>query len=350
MKLWQYVLRRLALLVPVMLGISLITFSLAWLATDGHLENQYLNEADKLSEQKIQQIIQQYGFDRPAYQQYFIYVGNVLQGDWGLSTSVNRPVTDVIGDMFPASIELALVAMLFAVLLGIPLGILSATHRDRPADHLTRFIALSGVSLPVFWLALILQLVFAYQLGQQGFTYFPLQGRYDSITATQHPSLYGDGTGFLLIDTLVARDMVAFGDAIRHLLLPGFTLAFTTLAIITRMMRASMLEVLNLDYVRTARAKGLEERVVINRHARRNALIPTITVIGLSLGGLMGGAVLTETIFSWPGLGRWAARATLSVDAAAIMGFVTLTAILYVTANLIVDVIYAYLDPRVRLE
>ena len=351
MKLWQYILRRLLLLIPVLIGISLITFGLAWTATKGHLEVQHLSEADRLSEERIQRIINQYGYDKPAYVQYFTYLKNIAAGDWGLSTSVNRPVTDVISGMFPASVELAMVAMAFAVLVGIPLGILSATHRNRPTDHLTRFISLSGVSVPVFWLALILQLVFAYQLGKSGFDFFPLLGRYDSILAAQgHPSLYADRTGFLLVDTVLAGDFVAFWDALRHLLLPGFTLAFTTLAIITRMMRASMLEVLGLDYVRTARAKGLEERVVINRHARRNALIPTTTVIGLSLGGLMGGAVLTETIFSWPGLGRWAARATLSVDVAAIMGFVTLTAIIYVLANLVVDVIYAYLDPRVRLE
>lgn len=350
MKLWQYILRRLVLLVPVLFGISLITFGLAWFATDGHLENQYLSESDKLSEEKIQQIIRQNGFDQPAYVQYFRYVENLLSGDWGVSTSVNRPVTEVIEQQFPASIELAVIAMIFAILVGIPLGILSATHRNRPTDHVTRVLALSGVSVPIFWLALILQLTFAYWLPKQGFPFFPLLGRYDSILATQHPVLYGGETGFLLIDTVIAGDFVAWWDAFRHLLLPGFTLAFTTLAIIARMMRASMLEVLNVDYIRTARAKGLEERVVVNRHARRNALIPTTTVIGLSLGGLMGGAVLTETVFAWPGLGRWAARATLSLDVAAIMGFVTLTALIYVIANLVVDIIYAYLDPRVRLE
>ncbi len=349
MKLWHYIVRRLVLLVPVMVGISVMTFTLAWFATDGHLENQYLSQADKLSPEKEAQIIKQYGFDKPAYAQYFIYLKNVVTGDWGKSTSVNRDVTEVIRTSAPASIELAAVAMALAVALGIPLGILSATRRNHPADHATRLVALSGVSVPVFWLALILQLVLSYWLGQQGFTLFPLQGRYDSILAVSHPSLYGGPTNFLLIDTLLARDPIAVYDALRHLILPAFTLAFVTLAVITRMMRASMLEVLHLDYIRTARAKGLEERAVINHHARRNALIPTITVIGLSLGGLMGGAVLTETIFSWPGLGNWAARATLSVDVAAILGFVTLSAFIYVIANLFVDIIYAYLDPRVRL-
>jgi peptide/nickel transport system permease protein len=350
MALWQYVARRLVLLVPVLVGISIITFGLAFFSSHGHLEFQYLKQSDRVSEEQVQRIIQLHGFDKPAYVQYFLYLRDVFHGDLGISTSVNDPVAKVIQEKFPASVELAVVAMTFAVLIGIPWGIVSATRRDRPADHVTRLVALSGVSVPVFWLGLILQLLLSYWLGQQGFTYFPLFGRYDSILSTTHPSLVNGPTHFLLLDTLLARDFVAFGDVVRHLILPGFTLGFVTLAIITRMMRASMLEVLGLDYVRTARAKGLEESVVINRHARRNALIPTTTVIGLSLGGLMGGAVLTETIFQWPGLGNWAAHATLSVDTAAIMGFVALTALIYVLANLIVDVIYAYLDPRVRLD
>lgn len=350
MKLWQYVVRRLLLLIPVLLGISLLTFGLAWFATGGHLENQYLSQTDRLSPERERQIIELYGFDQPAYVQYFIYLKNLVTGDMGISTSVNRPVSEVIASQFPASVELALFAMVFAVAIGIPLGILSATRRDRPADHITRFAALSGVSVPVFWLALILQLVLGYHLAQQGFEFFPLDKRYDGFLVSEHPSLVNGPTRFLLVDTLLALDFVAFADVLRHLLLPGFTLGFVSLAVIARMMRASMLEVLSLDFIRTARAKGLEESVVINRHARRNALIPTTTVIGLSIGGLMGGAVLTETIFSWPGLGRWASLAILSVDVAAIMGFVVLAALIYVIANLVVDILYAYLDPRVRLE
>jgi len=349
-KLWQYILRRLILLVPVMLGITLITFSLAWFATGGHLENQYLTNIDKLSEERIQRIVDQYGFDEPWYVQYGSYLKNLLSGDWGYSTSVNRPVTDVLGDLFPASIELSVTAMIFSVIIGIPLGILSATHRDRPTDHITRFLALSGVSIPVFWLALLLQLYLSFYLGKQGFDFFPLLGRYDPLVAINHPSLTQGPTGFLLIDTLLAGDGIAFMDVVRHLILPAFTLAFSTLAIISRMMRASMLEVMGLDFIRTARAKGLDEKTVINKHARRNALIPTVTVIGLSFGGLINGVVLTETIFAWPGLGRWSTRAIAFLDVAAIMSFVVLTALIYVLANLIVDVLYAVLDPRVRLE
>ena len=358
MKLWQYVLRRLILLVPVLVGISIVTFGLAWFATNGHLENQYLSQADRLSEARIQRIIELHGFDKPAYMQYFIYVQKLLTGDMGISTSFqNMEVSEVIGMLFPASIELALVAMFIAVMLGIPLGILSATHRDKPADHVTRFIALSGVSVPVFWLALILQLYLAYHLDL-----FPLNGRFDANLVTcEHPVFVPEAgtvcgiaerpkTGFLLVDTLVWTDWTAFVDVVRHMALPAITLSFVSLAVIMRMMRASMLEVLGLDYVRTARAKGLEERVVINRHARRNALIPTTTVVGLAFGGLMSGAVLTETIFSWPGLGRWSARAILTVDVAALMGFVVLVSLIYVLANLIVDLVYAFLDPRVRLE
>ncbi|HVM44652.1 MAG TPA: ABC transporter permease [Candidatus Thermoplasmatota archaeon] len=363
MKLVTYIARRLLLLLPVLVGISLVTFGLAWFATGGHLENQYLDQQDRTRPEQIERIVRQHGFDKPAYVQYFIYVKNFVTGDMGISTSFgSRPVSDVIALKFPASAELALVAILFAVVLGIPLGILSATRRDTPWDHVTRFVALSGVSVPVFWLALILQLVFAYKLDL-----FPLINRFDANLLATHPVLIPDHqqacavaaalgqscriqTGILLFDTLVWLDFVAFWDVLKHLMLPAFTLGFVSLGIITRMMRASMLEVLGNDYVRTARAKGLEERVVINRHARRNALIPTTTVIGLSIGGLMGGAVLTETIFAWPGLGEWAASAILSIDVAAIMGFVALTAVVYVTVNLLVDILYAYLDPRVRLE
>lgn len=367
MKLWQYILRRLFLLVPVLFGITLVTFALAYYATGGHLENQYLSNADRITEEKVEAIRKQYGFDRPAYLQYFSYLTNLLKGDMGLSTSVNRPVTEVISTNFPATAELAIAAMLLAILVGIPLGILSATKRDKLPDHVTRFVALSGVSVPVFWLALILQLFLSYHLGRMGFDFFPLNGRADPLLYFDHPVLNPDResacalaaslgqtclpqTGFLLLDTLVWRDFEAFWNVLRHMLLPSITLAFIYVAVIARMMRASMLEVLSLDYIRTARAKGLDERMVINRHARRNALIPTTTVIGLAIGGLMGGAVLTETIFSWPGIGRWAALSILSIDTAAIMGVVVLSALIYVVSNLVVDIVYAYLDPRVRLE
>src|ERR1051325_715496 len=363
MKLWQYVLRRLLLLVPVLVGISLITFGLAWFATNGHLETQYISLSDRLSPEKVDRITKLHGFDKPGYVQYFIYVQNLLKGEMGISTSFNNlPVTEVIAKLLPASVELAIVAMILAVLFGIPLGVLSATHRDRPADHVSRFVALSGVSVPVFWLALLLQLYLGYHLN-----WFPLSDRFaPQLLGCDHPVLWVDKeqfatacgvaypgtlkTGLRLVDSLVWRDWIVLNDALRHIVMPAFTLGFVTLAIIMRMMRASMLEVLGLDYVRTARAKGLEEKVVVNRHARRNALIPTMTVIGLAIGGLMGGAVLTETIFSWPGLGRWATKGILSVDVGAIMGFVVLTAIIYVLANLVVDLLYAYLDPRVTLE
>lgn len=362
MRLSTYVLRRLILLIPVLLGISILTFGLSYFATDGHLENQYLNQQDRLREDQVQRIIEKHGFDKPVYVQYFRYLQNLVTGDMGLSTSVGRPVSEVLVTKFPASVELAVVSILFAILIGIPLGMLSATRRDSPADHVTRFVALSGVSVPVFWLALILQLVLGFK-----FDIFPLINRFDPSTLAAHPVFLTDHdqacavaaslgkacapqTGLLLLDTLMWRDFTAFWDVLQHLALPAFTLGFVSLGVITRMMRASMLETLGLDYVRTARAKGLDEDVVISRHARRNALIPTTTVIGLSIGGLMGGAVLTETIFAWPGIGSWAANAILSVDIAAIMGFVALTAVIYVTMNLLVDVLYAYLDPRVRLE
>jgi peptide/nickel transport system permease protein len=213
-------------------------------------------------------------------------------------------------------------------------------------------MALSGVALPIFVLGLILQYIFAFQLG-----WLPIQSDRDiqNLYLFNQPSWVGANglstpTGYLLLDTLINNDSTRFIDAFQHIILPAITLSFGTIAVITRIMRGSMLEVLSLDYVKTARSKGLPEKVVIRKHARRNALIPTTTVVGLSFGALLGGAVLTESIYSWPGLGRWSAQSTLTNDWASILGFTLLTAVIYVLANLIVDVMYAYLDPRVRLE
>src|SRR3989442_11953511 len=234
--------------------------------------------------------------------------------------------------------------MLFAVILGIPTGIISATRKDRIPDHLTRAIALSGVSIPIFWLGIMLLWLF---YGQLRFEWFAPVGRLNITNQdwyTTHKI-----TGIATLDALLQGNFEVFKDATLHLVLPGFALAYTTMALITRMMRSSMLEVLGQDYIKAARAKGLSEKVVIKKHARRNALIPTTTVIGLSFGGLLGGAVLTETIFSWPGIGQWSAASVRQLDASAIMGFTLVAGVVYVLANLVVDILYAYLDPRIRL-
>ena len=349
MKLRDFILRRILLAIPVVFGVLTMTWFLSYVVGDPL--SMYITE--RTPDAAIPGIIKSHGFDQPLYVQYFLYLRNLLSGDWGVSTSEasDMPVLQVISLRFPATIELAMLAMVFAVVLGIPLGILSATKKDRPIDHVTRVFSLAGVSMPIFWFGLLLKYVFYFQLSVHGLPALPGDYRYD---ITLWHNLVGDQgyvpiTNFMLIDTLLFyHSPVLWWDAILHLTMPGFCLGYLTLAIITRMMRSSMLEVLKEDYITLARSKGLRERVVIYKHALRNALIPTVTVIGLAFGGLLSGAVLTETIFSWPGLGRWAVRAILNSDIAAINGFTLLVALIYVTANLIVDLVYGILDPRIR--
>ncbi|MDD1768470.1 MAG: ABC transporter permease [Methanomassiliicoccales archaeon] len=339
MKLGAYLVRRLLLLIPVLLGVSVFIFALTRIGGDPGAA--YITE--KMNEQQIAGIYEQYHLNEPIHIQYWYWLDGIFHGDWGYSKTARAPVTSAIATYFPATFELTLVSILIAVVVGISLGTISAVKKDKPVDHATRVMALSGVSLPIFWLALILQYVFYYQLDL-----FPSGGRYDTFLYLEQGPVNAY-TGFYTVDTLLNGNLTLFGDALMHLALPAVTLSFGTIAIITRMMRSSMLEVLGQDYVKTARSKGLPERVVIRKHARKNALIPTTTVVGLAFGGLLTGAVLTETIFYWPGMGQWSTAAILVNDWASILGFVLVVAIIYVIANLIVDVLYAYLDPRVRL-
>jgi peptide/nickel transport system permease protein len=405
LKLGRYALRRVLLSIPVLVGVSLVTFGINWVANDGELWRAYDN--GKLLPEQRAQLIRNGGFDRPWYLQYFSFLNRLAHLDLGLSHAVgDRPIVDVLHAFFPPTLELTVVAMAFAVAAGLALG------------------ALSGVSLPIFWLGLILKFTFAttfpktivlgfgwfgkafFLFATLGFLgavalvagdltgllpsrraawawtiggaalaagvvaatplaspaiafafdhvpHFPLGGRFSNDLLTPddpHPSLTGGPTNVLMVDTLLARDWVAFKDVVWHLVLPAVTLGYASMAIITRMMRSSMLETLSQDYVRTARAKGLSEGEVLRRHARRNALIPTSTVIGLAFGGLLGGAVLTETIFQWPGLGRWSTDAIVQSDTNSIVAFTMLVTLVYLVVNLVVDVAYAMLDPRVRLE
>ncbi len=338
MRLVHYIIRRLILLIPVLIGVSIIVFTLTRLAGDP--ASAYISP--KMNEQQISAVYEKYHFDEPLYVQYFYWASGLVQGDWGYSRTASLPVTEAIIMFFPATLELTLVSIVIAIIVGIALGTISSTRHNKPVDHTIRAISLLGVSIPIFWLALILQLVFYGQLD-----ILPAGGRCSQIYLLQGniPHI----TGLLTVDSLLVGDQKLFMDAVWHLILPAVTLAFGTIAIITRIMRNSMLEVLNLDYVRTARAKGLSERSIIKKHARRNALIPTTTVVGLSFGGLLGGAVLTESIFFWPGLGRWSAQSISKLDSNSVMGLCLLVAFIYVLVNLIVDVLYAYLDPRVRL-
>lgn len=339
MRMRTYIARRLLLLIPVLLGVSILVFTLT--RVTGNPAAAYITE--KTPPEAVEAIKEKLHLNDPIYVQYFFWLGSMLQGDWGISkVNANKPVTESIAEFFPATFELTMVSIIIAIIVGIALGTVSAVRRDKPIDHATRLMALSGVSLPVFVLALILQFIFYFHLG-----WFPYGGRISDQFIIQDWTQY---TNFYLIDSLLNGKVDLFVDVAWHLVLPAVTLAFGTIAIITRMMRSSMLEVLGQDYIKTARSKGLPEKTVIRKHARRNALIPTTTIIGLAFGGLLAGAVLTETIFVWPGLGTWSVSALLQNDWASILGFTILIAIVFVLANLIVDVLYAYLDPRVRLE
>lgn len=335
MMIWQYVVRRLLVLPLLMLGVSVIVFTLTRVA--GSPIGIY--QSPGMTQEQIARLEQRYGLDDPLPVQYAYWLGGVVRGDLGWSGVSVAPVTTVLPDKLAATIELSLVAGAIAVSLGIALGTFAGARKDRLPDHAARLFSISGASLPVFWFGLLLLIPFYVWWGV-----FPL-GRADpEIWSTiVHP------TGVYTLDALLAGDVRAFLDALRHLALPAITLGFATMAIITRMMRSSMVEEMSEEYVTAARAKGLPERLVIRRHARRNALIPTVTVIGLSFGFLLQGAVAVELIFRWPGLGQWVTGAVLSGDQATIMSYVLVTSLIFLFVNLLVDVAYAYLDRRVVL-
>jgi peptide/nickel transport system permease protein len=281
----------------------------------------------------------QLGLDKSYLIQYWIYLKNILQGDFGNSVRTGAPVVDEISVRLLATIELSIAAMLIATLFGIAAGVISAVRQYSILDYGSMFLALVGVSMPIFWLGLMLIYLLAVK-----FPILPMMGRLSMGLET--PPV----TGLVVIDTLIAGQFGALWDGLRHLVLPSFTLATIPMAIIARITRSSMLEVLNRDYVRTARAKGLSEAVVILRHALRNAFLPVVTVLGLNLGLLLGGAVLTETIFSWPGLGRYVVDSLMGRDYAAVQGCILIFAVLMALINLAVDMTYALLDPRIRVQ
>jgi peptide/nickel transport system permease protein len=346
MKMRDYILRRLLLLIPVLIGITFITFTLTHCMPNSDPAAAWLKQ--KWTPDERQLVIQQHHLDQPVLVQYAYYLNDLSHMDMGLSASEGgRPVTDALRDYFPATLELTLVAMVMCIVIGIPLGIISALKKDKWPDHIVRLFSIVGISLPVFWFALILQFIFYMQ-----FNLLPLGGRLPigiSPPVFSLPFIGGHySTGLYLIDSLMSGNLDLFYQVALHLIMPAFCLAFTYLAVITRMMRSSMLEAFTQDYIRTARSKGLSERVVVFKHALRNALIPTTTVSGLMFGGLLSGAVLTETIFFWPGIGRYSTRAIASMDFPAIMGFTMVIVIIYVFTNHIVDILYAYLDPRIK--
>jgi peptide/nickel transport system permease protein len=342
-KLWQYVLRRLAFTIPVMLGVTLITFSLSNLMGDPVAP--YVTE--KSTPEQIEELRKLHNLDKSLSVRYFTYINNLLHGEWGYSQTINQPVSDAIVMKFAATLELSLLAFAVAVLTALPLGIFSSVKHNRWEDHWIRLFALFGSAVPIFWFALILKYFLAFQWGDA--TQLPLGYRYDAILWDLEDPIE-QRTGLLLVDALLAGSWIHFKDALMHMLLPATTLAYASMATTIRLMRGSMLDVLEQDYVRTARAKGLPEHKVVVNHAARNAMIPTVTLLGLAFGGLLNGSVLTETVWQWPGLGLWAITAMRNLDTAAILGYTLFAGMLYVLANLVVDVAYAWLDPRVELS
>lgn len=330
----QFIARRLIALIPVMLGVSIVVFALIRMIP-GDPVIVMLGERARPAD--IERVREEMGFNRPIYVQYLEWMGRVVRGDLGTSIINRTAVMDELKYRLSATVEMIVVGMIIGLIIGISIGILSALRRNSWVDLIATAGALLGVSMPIYWLALIL--IYALAVNRQ---IFPPSARLDADLEVVRR------TGFMLIDTLLMGDIRLFLNALWHLILPSFVLSTVVMPILARLTRASMLEVMRQDYVRTAEAKGLQRRVVIVRHALKNALLPIVTVVGLQLGGLLGGALLTETIFSWPGMGLWTYRAILSRDYPIVQGAVLVSATIYVMVNLLVDISYAYLDPRIR--
>ena len=329
-----YLARRLIEAIPVIFGVSILVFLLIHMIP-GDPAVAILGE--RATDDNVEAMRERLGLNEPLYEQYFIWAGNMIQGDLGHTVRGNIPVADEIGSRFPATIELSLLALTIAILVGVPMGILSGIKRNSLIDTASMFIALFGVSIPIFVLGLLLIYIVGVELH-----WLPFVSRLSSSTQLERV------TGLHTIDAIIAGDWNAFKDAVEHLILPAVTLATVPMAVIARITRSSMLEVLNQDYIRTAYAKGLRAYVVVIRHAFRNALLPIVTIIGLSLGTLLSGAVLTETIFSWPGVGKWLFDSIIARDYPIVQSMTLIIAMIYILVNIAVDVLYAVIDPRIR--
>ncbi len=329
------IVNRLGLLIPTFLGVTLIAFALIHLIPGDPIELMVGERG--IDPQRHAQLMADMGLDKPLWQQYLVYIFNVFQGDLGSSLVTREPVLEEFFTLFPATLELSVAAMLFAVIIGLPAGILAAVKRGSVFDHTVMGISLTGYSMPIFWWGLLLILVFSVNLG-----WTPVSGRI-SVLYWVEPV-----TGFMLIDTLLADDTEAFVSALQHLILPAIVLGTIPLAVIARMTRSAMMEVIREDYIRVARSKGLSPLRIIAIHALRNALIPVVTVIGLQVGVLLAGAILTETIFSWPGIGKWLIDSIQRRDYPSVQGGILLVASIVMVVNLIVDLLYGLINPRIR--
>ena len=330
-----FLLRKLLVIVPTFIGITIVAFGFVRILPGDPI--MLMAGERGLTPERHAQLMAQFGFDRPLWVQYFDFLGNIFHGDIGLSLVTKKPVLQEFATLFPATIELAVCAILIAALIGIPLGVLAAAKRGSWFDQISMSIALTGYSMPIFWWGLLLIIVFSGTLG-----WTPVAGRIGLMY------YFPDATGFMLIDSLRSGEKGAFVSALRHLILPSVVLATIPMAVLARQTRSAMLEVLGEDYVRTARAKGLAPRRIVGMHAFRNALIPIVTTLGLQIGGLLTGAILTETIFSWPGIGKWMVDSISRRDYPVVQGGLLMIALVVMSVNLIVDMLYALINPRIR--
>lgn len=330
----KYTLKRILMAIPVILGIVTIVFVLMRVFSSNPA---YLLLGQRASAERVAELTSYLGLDQPIWKQYVIYLGQMLQGDFGDSLFSGLPVMQEIGERLPATIELALFSVLIASVLGVSLGVICAVKQNSALDRICQVGGLVGVSLPKFWLGLMLIILFAVNLG-----WLPVSGRFDFMNK---PDTI---TGFMILDSIITGNWGALGSTLRYMLLPGISIAIASVGTIMRYTRSTMLETIRQDYIRTARAKGLRERVVIIHHALKNALIPIVTVIGMELGGLFSGSVLVETIFAWPGVGKYIVDGINNSDYAVVQGGCLLVALISVGMNLVVDLLYGLLDPRIR--
>jgi peptide/nickel transport system permease protein len=338
MNLWGYIGRRLVLSIVVLMIVSIGTFAMSH-AVPGSPVDVIIGERQAADPAIRASVEKKWGLDKPVPLQFVYYVKNLFTGNLGESVTTRRPVMTDLKQFVPGTVELALYSMLFSVGVGVPLGIIAATRYNRWPDHVSRFIALIGTSIPVFWLGLLALYVFFYRLH-----WLPGPGQLD--VGMKKPPHH---TGMITVDSLIAGDWPALWSFARHIILPATVLGSYAMGIIARMLRSSLLQALGDDYVRTGRAKGLTERKVVIGHALRNAMIPTVTILGLTFASLLAGAVLTETIFSWPGIGRYSVQAALKLDYPGLFGVTLVVAVAYVIVNLLVDILYGFLDPRIRV-
>lgn len=336
----RYIARRLGLMVILLFGVSILVFMISHLVPSNPVAAN-LSQTAMANPEIVAAYEAKWGLDKPIWEQYFIYMGNLLQGDLGTSIRTGRPVLEELGQYFPATLELSIFAMIIAIVLGVSFGVLSAVFQDKPVDHILRTISISGVSLPSFWFALLVMTFFCETL-----KWFPSGGRLDARMFST-PS---GGTGLYVLDGLLSGNLSLVGDALSHLILPAIVLGFFTMGLIARQTRSNLLEAMSSDYIRTARAKGMSERRVVIHHALGNALVPVITVSGIGFCNLLGGMVFVEKIFSWPGIGQYAYLAATNLDFPAICGVSLLIAVVYVVVNLFIDILYGVIDPRIRYQ